>query len=84
MIALLFAVRLRRRILHALEKSLVERAIELDPSLVEDSATRSVLMQSVETALPSFAIEARPQGARASAAAGSDCVPAPGGRSSFR
>ena len=50
MIALLLAVRLRRGYLQALEKSLVERAIELDPIMVEDSATRSVLMRSVETA----------------------------------
>src|SRR5262249_18353197 len=30
----------------ALEKSLVNRAVEIDPSLVEDSVTRSVLMRS--------------------------------------
>ena len=47
-IALLLAMRLRRGYLKALETSLVERAIELDPSMVEDSATRSVLMRSVE------------------------------------
>ena len=47
-IALLLAMRLRRGYLNALETSLVERAIELDPSMVEDSATRSVLMRSVE------------------------------------
>jgi len=47
-IALLLAMRLRRGYLNALETSLVERALELDPSMVEDSATRSVLMRSVE------------------------------------
>jgi len=54
-ISLLLAMRLRGGYLHALEKSLVERAIELDLSLVEDSATRSVLMQSVELGLPNSA-----------------------------
>jgi ATP/ADP translocase len=52
MIALLLAVRLRRGYLYALEKSLVERAIDLDPWLVEDSATRSVLMKSIEMRIP--------------------------------
>ena len=51
-IALLLAMRLRRGYLNALETSLVERAIELDPSMVEDSATRSVLMRSVEMHSP--------------------------------
>ena len=55
LLALLLALRLRRGYLHALEKSLVERAIDLDPALVEDSATRSVLMQSVGMRLPSLA-----------------------------
>jgi hypothetical protein len=54
-LAVFLAARLRGGYLHALEKSLVDRAIELDPSLVEDSATRSVLMQSVEMALPRLA-----------------------------
>ena len=67
MIALLLATRLRRGYLHALEKSLVERAIELDPSLVEDSATRSVLMQSVELRLPIFADVPRPPSSAAAA-----------------
>jgi hypothetical protein len=40
--------RLQRGYIHALEKSLLERAIELDPSIVDDSTTRSVLMRSVE------------------------------------
>lgn len=48
MIAFYFAARLRRGYLHALEKSLVDRGIELDPSLAEDSATHSVLMRSIE------------------------------------
>ena len=54
-IALLLAMRLRRGYLNALETSLVERAIELDPSMVEDSATRSVLMRSVEMRSPGLA-----------------------------
>ena len=48
MAAVFLAARLRPGYLLALEKSLVDRAIELDPSLAEDSATRSVLMQSVQ------------------------------------
>jgi ATP:ADP antiporter, AAA family len=47
-IALLLAARLDRGYIHALEKSLFDRAVELDPSLVDDSTTRSVLMRSVE------------------------------------
>ena len=47
-IALLFATRLDRGYIRALEKSLFDRAVELDPSLVHDSTTRSVLMRSVE------------------------------------
>ena len=65
LIALFLAARLRRGYLHALEKSLVDRAIELDPAMVEDSGTRSVLMQSVEMRLPRFSVEspeARHQG----------------------
>ncbi len=54
LIALLLAARLRRGYLQALETSLFTRAIELDPSLVEDSATYSVLMQSMELPLPLF------------------------------
>jgi hypothetical protein len=60
LIAVLVAARLRRGYLHALEKSLVDRAIELDPSLVEDSATRSVLMQSVDMGLAPFRQEPSP------------------------
>ena len=47
-IAAVLAARLHRGYLDALQKSLVDRAIELDPSLVEDSTTLSVLMQSVD------------------------------------
>jgi MFS family permease len=54
-IALLLARRLRRGYLDALEKSLVERAIDLDPSLIDDSATRSVFMQSIEMKFPDLA-----------------------------
>jgi len=52
LIALLLAARLRGGYVHALEKSLVERAIELDPSMIDDSATRSAFMQSVEIPVP--------------------------------
>jgi hypothetical protein len=55
--AVLVAARLRAGYLHALEKSLVDRAVEIDPSLVEDAATRSILMQSVQMGLPRFADE---------------------------
>ena len=73
-IAVLLAARLRGGYLRSLEKSLVDRAVELDPSLVEDSATHSVLMRSVEMGLPPFAVEppaAHEQGQPA-AAGGSD------------
>jgi hypothetical protein len=46
-VAFLLAMRLRNGYVSALEKSLVERAVELDPALLEDSTTRSVLMQTV-------------------------------------
>jgi AAA family ATP:ADP antiporter len=73
-IAILVAARLRHGYLRALEKSLVDRAIELDPSLVEDSATRSVLMQSVTMGLPPFREEPPPANhqARPAAAGGND------------
>jgi len=45
-VALLLAMRLQRGHLNALEKSLLNRAIEVDPSMVDDSATRSVLLRS--------------------------------------
>lgn len=48
LIALWLAARLKHGYLHALEKSLVERATELAPSLVEDSHSRSVFMQTVK------------------------------------
>src|SRR4051812_17796684 len=58
-IALLLAARLQRGYLHALEKSLKERAIELDPALVEDSVTRSVLMRSIAMPPPAIPVQAR-------------------------
>ena len=58
-VAALLANRLRGGYLQALEKSLVERAVELDPSFTEDSATRTVFMQSVEIGLPKFESEHR-------------------------
>jgi len=55
-IAALLAARLQRGYLHALEKSLVDRAIEIDPSLIEDSATRSILMRSVIMPRPAHTV----------------------------
>jgi hypothetical protein len=51
-VALLLANRLRGGYLQGLQKSLVERAVELDPSWVDDFATRTVFMQSVAMGLP--------------------------------
>lgn len=51
-VAMLFANRLRGGYVRALEKSLVDRAVELDPSLIEDSATRTVFMRSIEMRPP--------------------------------
>ena len=58
-LALFLATRLKPGYLDALEKSLVERAVELDPALVDDSATRSVLMRSVEIPPSPFTDNAR-------------------------
>jgi hypothetical protein len=64
-VALLLAVRLQRGYLRALEKSLVNRAIELDPSMIEDSATRSVMMRSIVIPRPPLpAAPAQPGPAR--------------------
>lgn len=57
LIAMFLAARLRRGYVRALEKSLMDRAIEIDPSMVEDSVTRSVLMQSVKMGLSAFAVQ---------------------------
>jgi hypothetical protein len=46
LLAVVLAVRLRKGYVLALEKSLVNRAIELDPAMAEDSTTLSVLMQT--------------------------------------
>jgi AAA family ATP:ADP antiporter len=48
-IAFLLALRLHGGYVRALEKSLLHRAVEIDPSLMEDSVTRSILMRSVVT-----------------------------------
>ena len=53
--ALLLAMRLDRGYLHALEKSLVNRAMEVDPSIAGDSATRSALLESTLTPRPAAA-----------------------------
>jgi hypothetical protein len=73
-IAVLFAARLRDGYLRSLEKSLVDRAVELDPSLVEDAATHSVLMRSVEMGLPAVVVDppAALQQGRPAAAGGND------------
>jgi hypothetical protein len=57
-IAVMLACRLDKGYIHALEKSLFERAIELDPSLVENVTTPSVLMHSVEIPRSEFAHDA--------------------------
>jgi len=59
-IALLLSLRLRGGYVRTLEKSLLNRAVEIDPSLVEDSVTRSVLMRSVVTEHPISAPEIQP------------------------
>jgi hypothetical protein len=59
-IALLLAVRLHNGYVQALEKSLHNRAVELDPSIVEDAITHSVLMRSVVMELPSTVRESLP------------------------
>jgi len=45
-IAFWLTLRLQRGHLQALEKSLLNRAIEIDPSMVNDAATKSVLLRS--------------------------------------
>ena len=44
--AFLLALRLQRGHLQALEKSLVNRAIEIDPSMADDPATKSILLRT--------------------------------------
>jgi hypothetical protein len=51
-IAFLVSIRLQSGYVRALEKSLVNRAVEVDPSMAEDSVTRSILMRSVVTQGP--------------------------------
>src|SRR5207249_2885520 len=67
--AFLLAMRLRSGYVSALEKSLVERAIELDPALVEDSTTHSLLMQTL--------VAQRPPSSPAMQAAAPTRAPAP-------
>jgi hypothetical protein len=64
-IAFLLALRLQSGYQHALEKSLVNRAIEVDPSIVEDSLTRSVLLRSVVVPRPELAHSLKPASAHA-------------------
>ena len=54
-VSLFLAVRLRRGYIQALENSLVERAIDVDPSLAHDRMTPSVLMKSVSLRFPAVA-----------------------------
>src|SRR5262249_17450039 len=71
-IAFLMALRLQSGYVRALEKSLHNRAVEIDPSIVEDSVTRSILMKSVITESPAVAAQvqhATDQSARAPAPA---------------
>jgi AAA family ATP:ADP antiporter len=56
--AVLLSVQLRNGYVRALEKSLVNRAIELDPAMAQDSTTLSVLMQTAH--LPNTARSAAP------------------------
>src|SRR5581483_4203989 len=61
-IALLLAMRLHGGYVRALEKSLLNRAVEIDPALAEDSVTCSVLMRSVVTERPISSLESsRPE-----------------------
>jgi hypothetical protein len=53
-VAFLVALRLRPGYLHALEKSLINRAVEIDPAIAEDSLTRSLLMRSLVAEGPPF------------------------------
>jgi ATP:ADP antiporter, AAA family len=46
-IAVLFATRLHRGYIHTLERSLLNRAVELDLSDVEDTTTRTVMLQTL-------------------------------------
>ena len=57
-IAVLLAARLDGGYIHALEKSLFDRAVEVNPSLVDDSTTQSVLMRSAEMPRSPFAGDA--------------------------
>jgi hypothetical protein len=60
-IAFLLSVSLRGGYVQALEKSLVDRAIEIGPSLGEDALTRSVLMRSIVTERPASLRESPPR-----------------------
>ena len=69
-IAFVLAMQLRAGYVLALEKSLVDRAVELDPALVEDFTTRSLLMQTaVVPGLPAPKPAPAPAPARAPSAA---------------
>jgi hypothetical protein len=70
-VALALAIRLRTGYLVALEKSLLNRAVELDPALIEDGTTRSVLMktaaprrQPTAPSIPVAAAAPKPEPAR--------------------
>jgi hypothetical protein len=63
MMAVFLAARLNKGHIRALEKSLVDRAVEIDLSVVDDSATRSALMRTVEIPRAAFTEEAAPPAA---------------------
>lgn len=64
-VGLIFASRLKRGYIQALEKSLVNRAVELDLSDVEDLTTRTAMLHTLRFSPPG----ARPAGGRADAIA---------------
>jgi MFS family permease len=70
MLALLLVSRLQRGYIHALEKSLVERGIELDPTLIDNPLTGSALLQSI--ALPVTSPAEKPSSPAPVPAPGSD------------
>jgi hypothetical protein len=72
LVALMLSARLKRGYLGALEKSLVERAIELDPSLVEDSDSRSVFLRTVKMPAPPLPFESAEPAAAAAPTAIND------------
>jgi hypothetical protein len=61
-VGLLLALQLRGGYVLALEKSLVNRGVELDPSLVEDATTRSVLLKTAAVRGSTGVLRGQPPG----------------------